>query len=100
MATETGGRFSPHLRGVTVTTISTLLGTVAGVLSAVVASGPQDVIGLALVAGAVAVQIPIFKAIGIDVEDFSKKDYLYVAFMTFVLWFITWGILLTAGALQ
>ena len=100
MATETGGRFSPHLRGVTVTTISTLLGTIAGVLSAVVAGGPEDVLGLALVAGAVVVQIPLFQAIGIDVEDFSKKDYLYVAFMTFVLWFITWGILLTAGALQ
>jgi hypothetical protein len=100
MATETGGRFSPHLRGVTVTTISTLLGTVAGVLSAVIAGGPEDVLGLALVAGAVVVQIPLFQAIGIDVEDFSKKDYLYVAFMTFVLWFITWGILLTAGALQ
>ena len=94
MATETGGRFSPHLRGVTV------LGTIAGVLSAVVAGGPEDVLGLALVAGAVVVQIPLFQAIGIDVEDFSKKDYLYVAFMTFVLWFITWGILLTAGALQ
>lgn len=100
MATETGGRFSPHLRGVTVTTISTLLGTVAGVLSAVIAGGPEDVLGLALVAGAVVVQIPLFQAIGIDVEDFSKKDYLYVTFMTFVLWFITWGILLTAGALQ
>jgi hypothetical protein len=99
MATETGDRFSPHLRGVTVTTSATLLGMVAGVLSAVVASGPTDPIGLALVAGAVLVQFPIFGLIGIDVDDFSTKDYLYVAFMTFVLWFITWAILLTAGAL-
>ncbi|MEF8782686.1 MAG: hypothetical protein V5A39_05310 [Haloarculaceae archaeon] len=100
MATETGGRFSSHLRGVTVTTLSTLLGTVAGVLSAVITGGPEDILGLALVAGAVIVQFPLFQVIGIDVEGFSKKDYLYVAFMTFVLWFITWGILLTAGALQ
>jgi hypothetical protein len=99
MATETGDRFSPHLRGVTVTTIATLFGTVAGVLSAVTAGGPEDVIGLALFAGAVAVQFPLFGLIGIDVDDFSKKDYLYVAFMTFVLWFISWAILLTAGAL-
>jgi hypothetical protein len=99
MATESGDRFSPHLRGVTVTTAATLLGLVAGVLSAVVASGPEDPIGLALVAGAVLVQFPLFGLIGIDVDDFSTKDYLYVAFMTFVLWFITWGILLTAGAL-
>jgi hypothetical protein len=100
MATETGDRFSPHLRGVTVTTISTLLGLLAGIASAVVAAGPSDTIGLAIVAGAVAVQFPLFNLIGIDVDDFSKKDYLYVTFMTVVLWFITWGLLMTAGALQ
>ena len=100
MATETGDRFSPHLRGVTVTTVATLFGTIAGVLSAVLAGGPEDTLGLSIVAGAVLVQLPLFHVIGIDVNDFSKKDYLYVAFMTFVLWFITWGILLTAGALQ
>ncbi len=100
MATETGERFSPHLRGVTVTTTATLLGLVAGVGSAVLAASPQDFIGVGLVAGAIVVQFPLYRVIGIDVDDFGKKDYLYVAFMTVVLWFITWGILLTAGALN
>lgn len=98
MATESGGRFSPHLRGVTVTTLSTGLGLVAGVVSALVAAGPTDRIALAVVAGAIVVQFPLLNVLGIDVSDFSTKDYLYVGFMTFVLWFITWGLLLTAGA--
>jgi len=100
MATDTGERFSPHLRGVTVTTTATLLGLFAGVAAGVIASGPQDTIGLAFLAGAIGVQFPLYRLVGIDVEDFSKKDYLYVMFMTVVLWFITWGLILTSGALQ
>ncbi|MFT4922258.1 MAG: hypothetical protein ACI8XM_001471 [Haloarculaceae archaeon] len=99
MATETGERFSPHLRGVTVTTLSTLVGLIAGYAAAVVTTSPGDTIGLAIFVGAVVVQYPILQVIGIDISDFSTKDHLYVGFMTFVLWFITWGILLTAGAL-
>jgi hypothetical protein len=100
MATDTGERFSPHLRGVTVTTTATLLGLFAGVASAMVTSGPQDTLGLAVLAGAVGVQLPLYRLIGIDVDDFSKKDYIYVAFMTGVLWFMSWGLLLTTGAMQ
>jgi len=98
MATDTGERFSPHLRGVTVTTLATLLGLVAGVASAVVASGPQDTIGVAFFLGAVGIQFPVYSLVGIDVDGFSKKDYIYVAFMTGVLWFLSWGLLLTTGA--
>ncbi len=100
MATDTGERFSPHLRGVTVTTTATLVGLLAGVVSALVTSSPQDIVGLALLAGAVGVQFPFYRLIGIDVDDFSKKDYVYVGFMTGVLWFMSWGLLLTTGAMQ
>jgi thiamine pyrophosphate-dependent acetolactate synthase large subunit-like protein len=98
MATESGERFSPHLRGVTVTTLATGMGIVAGVVSALVTSGPGDQIGLAILAGAVLAQFPLLRVLGIEVSDFGTKDHLYVVFMTFVLWFIAWGILLTAGA--
>lgn len=97
MATETG-EFSPHLRGVTVTTVATLFGLLAGVVSSFVASGPNDTIGLSVLALAILAQLPLFQVVGIDINDFSKKDHLYVAFMSFVLWFVTWGILMTAGA--
>jgi hypothetical protein len=97
MATETS-EISPHLRGVTVTTISTLFGLIAGVASSFIASGPNDTFGLSILALAILAQLPVFQVFGIDVNDFSKKDHLYVAFMTFTLWFMTWGILLTAGS--
>lgn len=100
MATETGDRLSSHLRGVTVTTVATILGVGAGVGAAAVASGPGDTIGLVLLAGAIVAQLPVLSVLGVDIDDFSKKDHIYVIFMTFVLWFISWGLLLTAGALQ
>ena len=53
--------------------------------------------GMAIVAGFVFVQLPVLQALGIDVEDFSTKDHLYVLFMTFSMWFVTWTILLTNG---
>lgn len=100
MATETSTGLNQHLRGVTVTTVATVLGMVAGLVAANVTSGPDDILGLSALAAAILVQIPLLKGLGVEVEDFSKKDHLYIIFMTFVLWFITWGILLTTGALQ
>jgi uncharacterized membrane protein len=100
MATETGNGLSPHLRGVTVTTVATVLGMLAGVGAALVASGPEDAVGLLFFGAAFLVQLPLLRVLGVDVSDFSTKDHLYIGFMTFVLWFITWGILLTTGGLQ
>jgi hypothetical protein len=98
MATDTGEGFSPHLRGVTVTTIATVAGVLAGVASGALAAGPGDQIGLAVLGAAIIVQFPVFYALGLDLDDFSTKDKIYVAFMTFTMWFVSWGILLTAGA--
>ena len=99
MATDTAGRFSPHMRGVTVTALASIMGIVAAVASSVVTAGAAtpatDPKGVFVLGGAILVQFPVLRAVGIDVEDFSTKDYLYVAFMTFSLWFVCWGILLS-----
>ena len=98
MATETGERISPHVRSVTVTTLATVAGVVAGVVSAFVASGPTDITGLVVALGALLAQLPVLQVLGIDVREFGTKDNLYIVFMTFALWFVTWAILLTSGA--
>jgi hypothetical protein len=49
------------------------------------------------VIGAILVQFPLYSLIGIDIDEFGTKDYLYILVMTGALWFISWGILLTAG---
>ena len=86
-----------HIRGVTVTAIACLFGVGAGVLSAAYASSAGDPLGLLIMGAAILGQFPLLRVIGIEVETFGAKDYLYVAFMTFCLWFVSWGILLTAG---
>jgi len=90
-----------HLRGVKVTAFSCVLGVVAGVLSWVLTQGmltgaelPENA-GFVLLAGAVLIHQPFLPYLG--KHEMSKKDWAYVAFMTFDLWFITWTVLLTAG---
>lgn len=85
-----------HMRGVKVTTFSCVLGVVAGVLSWVLVPGilPERA-AFAVLAVAVVSQKPFLPYLG--KHEMSKKDWAYVAFMTFDLWFITWTVLLTAG---
>ena len=68
-----------------------------------VASGAIDPLGVYVLAGAVVVQFPLHRGLeaaglDLDVEDFGAKDYLYVVFMTFALWFVCWTVLLTTGS--
>ncbi|WP_248895252.1 hypothetical protein [Haloplanus halobius] len=102
MATETQTGLTGHVRGVTVTTLACLAGVAAAVVSAaVVGTGPEaasSVRTLAFLVAAIAGQYPLLKAVGVDVSEFGAKDHLYVAFMTFSLWFVSFAILLTTGA--
>jgi hypothetical protein len=101
MATETTAVISQHRRGIIVTTLATLGGVIAGVASLVLVgtdpAAATSVRTVVVFVGAYVAQIPLLQLLGIDVEGFSTKDYLYVAFMTFALWFITYTILLTEG---
>ncbi|MFC6862017.1 hypothetical protein ACFQGE_00920 [Halomicroarcula sp. GCM10025817] len=98
MATDTADGMSSHMRGLTVTTLTAVAGIAAAFGSNALASGATDTMGVLVLAAAVLVQFPILRLVGIDQEDLSTKDILYIAFMTFSLWFVTWGILLTTGA--
>jgi len=97
VASESDDGFSSYMRSITVTTGATLLGIAAGVLSHTLATAPDDTTGVIIMIVAIAVQLPLYKLIGIDTDDFGAKDTLYIAFMTFALWFVSWGILLTAA---
>ena len=101
MATQTQTGLSGHVRGVTVTTVSCLAGVVAALLSGMVvgtdAAAASNQLSLGILVGLVVVQFPLLSVVGVDVEGFGAKDYLYVVFMTFTLWFITFGIILTSG---
>ncbi len=103
MATDTVERRIAHVRGVTVTAIACLAGVVAAVVSMSVANGASDILAVYVLAGAILIQVPLFRllemaGLQLDVDDFGVKDYLYIGFMTFSLWFVCWAILLTTGA--
>ena len=102
MTTDSAERRTAHVRGVVVTAIACLMGVLAAIVSTAVASGATDALGVYVLAGAVIVQFPLFRILektGMDLRanDFGVKDYLYVFFMTFSLWFVCWAILLTTG---
>jgi len=96
MATDTVERFDAHVRGITVTALAALLGIAAAFGSFVTTSNPADTTVIFALVAAIVVQFPVLQFTGIK-RDFSTKDYLYVAFMTFALWFVTLTILFTAG---
>ncbi|MFW5918270.1 MAG: hypothetical protein ACOCR0_02190 [Haloferacaceae archaeon] len=102
MATETSAGLGGHMRGVAVTTVACLAGIAAGVASgAIVGTGTEaatSVRPLFMLAALAVLQFPVFRLLGVDTDDFGAKDYLYVVFMTFALWFITFAILLTSNA--
>jgi hypothetical protein len=105
MATEsvTQEARADHVRSVTVTTIAALAGIAAALGSASLTAHlpPEEaaVSARALYAlfAAVGVQFPLLRLFGIDASEFGAKDVLYVAFMTFALWFVVWAVLLTSG---
>ncbi len=98
MATETVDRRAQHRRSLKVTATAALGGVAAGVVTPMFTTGPSDTLGLAVVIGAVLAVLGILRLLGIDVDDFSTKDHLFVGFMTFSLWFMTWTIMLQTGA--
>ena len=102
MATETSAGLGGHMRGVAVTTVACLAGIVAGIASGVVvgtdAAAATSIRPVFMVAALTVLQFPLLRLLGVDTDDFGAKDYLYVVFMTFSLWFITFAILLTSNA--
>jgi len=92
--------YSQYARSVIVTTGSTLSGVLVAVLTAVSGADPQSNTILLPVAAAVVIQFPIYRVIGLDVDDFGTKGKVYITLMTFILWFLTWGVLLTTNATE
>ncbi|PSQ55341.1 hypothetical protein BRD22_09755 [Halobacteriales archaeon SW_8_68_21] len=90
---------SDHARGVVVTTVCCLAGIAAGVVSAAYVgtdlAAAESTTAVFVLGSFVIAQYPVFKAVGVG--DLGIKDNLYVAFLTFTLWFISYTVLLTSA---
>lgn len=87
-----------HVRAVTVTTVASVGGILAGIIAAHLITEPDETLGVAVFGAAVVIQFPVLKLVGVKVENFGFKDYLFIVFMTFCFWFVTLGIMLTTEA--
>ena len=103
---ESENEFSDFMRSVIVTTCASLLGMLAGIAAMLfattqVGAEPEtdNLLGFAILMGAVFVQFPLYSILGMEPEEFGTKTQLYVFAMTLFMWFITWTVLLTTGAL-
>ena len=109
MATESSSGWDEHVRSVTVTTIAAVFGIVAAIASSIItadlvsagnlaeASRSQEAQLVVLIA--ILVQLPLVRFVGFyDDDEWSTKTMLFIAFMTFSFWFVTWGILLVTQA--
>ena len=70
------------------------LGAAAGVISFFALDDPRNLIALSLIAIMVLMQrfiLPFFK---IEAKDIKPKDWLYLSFLTFDFWFVTYAVLL------
>lgn len=101
MTTDPEGGLSGHRRGILVTSLASLSGVAAALVSAAVVgtdpSSAADSRLLGILAGFVLVQLPLLRLLGVRVGEFGAKDTVYVVFMSFTLWFISLTVLLTAG---
>ncbi|MFB6186352.1 MAG: hypothetical protein ABEI06_08040 [Halobacteriaceae archaeon] len=95
MATEDLDRQASHRRSITVTSVAAFAGVIAGIVSAQFAQSATDRLGFFIFVTFTILAFGVMYGLGIDVEDFSTKDYLFVGFMSFSMWYVTWGILLT-----
>jgi hypothetical protein len=108
MATDTAGSDAAdsedqHFHTVTRTALSAGVGVAAAFLSASLTAGAetaeiaaQNQTAQLVVIVAIAVQPLLQRLLGVYKNDFGAKDFLFIAFMTFSFWFVTWGIMLTA----
>lgn len=100
MSEEAESGVTGHARSVLVTTVCCLAGIAAGLVSAAyVGTSPADgasTMPVVIMVAFVVAQFPVLGLLGVSLEDIGIKDNLYVMFMTFTLWFITYTILLTS----
>lgn len=104
MASDDSDARDDHIRAVTITASASVAGIFAAILSSVItaqaglsgSAAATDMSSLAMLLFAVLIQIPLYRVLGF--EGFGGgKDVLFVGFMTFAFWFVTYGIILTTG---
>lgn len=89
-------RQKQHIDGIKKTVVSSILGIASGGICYYILtlpSGPENFSYLILLM-AFYIQKPIYIYLGMDVNQFTWKDWFYIAFMTMIFWFVSWTLLM------
>ncbi len=85
-----------HIDGIKKTAVSSVLGIASGVICYYIltlSQMPENFSYLLLIV-AFYVQKPVYMNMGMDVNQFTWKDWFFVLFMTVTFWFVSWTLLL------
>ena len=85
-----------HVDGIKKTIVSSILGIAAGAICYRFLEQPEhENFSYLILLLAFYIQKPIYIYMGMDANQFTWKDWFYIAFMTMILWFVSWTLLLT-----
>ena len=85
---------TPRREQILLTIVPVIAGVIAGAVSSVVAASATDTSGVLVFAGFAVASVGIGRAATSE-KVFGNKDYLFIGFLTFFAWFLTWAVLLT-----
>ena len=84
-----------HVDGIKKTIVSSILGIASGVVCYQFLTPQSSNFSYLILLLAFYIQKPIYISLGMDANQFTWKDWFYIAFMTMILWFVSWTLLLT-----
>ncbi|MEA3283013.1 MAG: hypothetical protein U9Q68_10775 [Euryarchaeota archaeon] len=87
-------RHRRHVDGIKKTIIASILGIASGAICYRFLDPQSSNFAYLILLLAFYIQKPIYISMGMDANQFTWKDWFYVAFMTMILWFVSWTLLL------
>ncbi|HDJ38241.1 MAG TPA: hypothetical protein ENF24_03535 [Methanosarcinales archaeon] len=94
VATTHIDRRKRHIDGIKKTVVSSIFGIASGLVCFYALTPDTNNFSYLVLLFAFYIQKPIYAQLGMDVNQFTWKDWFYVAFMTMILWFVSWTLLL------
>jgi len=85
-----------YREGILKTAVSSIFGIIGGFIS-FLATGDtrsRDVFAILILLFLIYIQKPVLKKLDVNVNELSGKDWLYMGFITFDLWYVSWVFLL------
>ncbi len=85
-----------YREGILKTAVASIFGIIAGILSYLATGNTRsrDAFAILILFFMIYIQKFILKQLNVNVEELSGKDWFYIGFITFDLWYVSWVFLL------